>query len=170
MWFKTIKSKPLRVVGFDRTRKKENQNPFEGCGIGRTKEENKERFRVPRDDSLLACIPNVHDVKLGDTTEDSPAGPTTSDSRTNPARGSDSAEVRGPNSFASRGSMSFAAAAMAGLSSANTQVPQAPLMQYGSATLPVYGAPTVFPGHACHASQATTLPQAFHTVTPHNQR
>ena len=36
-------------------------------------------------------------------------------------------------------------------------------MQYGSATVPIYGAPTVFPAHA---SQATTLPQAFHTMTP----
>uniref|UniRef100_A0A5B6ZSG6 HECT-type E3 ubiquitin transferase n=1 Tax=Davidia involucrata TaxID=16924 RepID=A0A5B6ZSG6_DAVIN len=85
---------------------------------------------VLRDDSLPVCMPDkVHDVKLGDSVEDSPGGPATSDSQTNPAsgsssrvatvRGSDSSEFRGGNSFGSRGAMSFAAAAMAGLASAN---------------------------------------------------
>ncbi|KAK3028482.1 hypothetical protein RJ639_040051 [Escallonia herrerae] len=85
---------------------------------------------VLQDDSLPVCMPDkVHDVKLGDSTEDSPLAPTTSDSQTNPAsgsssrattvRGSDSVEFRSANSFGSRGAMSFAAAAMAGLASAN---------------------------------------------------
>ncbi|CAK9179976.1 unnamed protein product [Ilex paraguariensis] len=70
----------------------------------------------------------VHDVKLGDSIEDSPVTQT-SDSQTNPASGSsskaatvrglDSAEFRGGSSFGSKGAMSFAAAAMAGLASAN---------------------------------------------------
>nr|GEY59910.1 ribonuclease H-like domain-containing protein [Tanacetum cinerariifolium] len=46
-----------------------------------------------------------------------------------------------------------------------SQIPQASLVQYGSTTAPVYEAQTVIPGHA---SQATTFPQAFYTVTPHN--
>ncbi|KAI3736382.1 hypothetical protein L6452_15921 [Arctium lappa] len=84
---------------------------------------------VLRDDSRPVCMPYVHDVKLPDSAEDSPAGPATSDSQTNPAcgssskgtpaQGSDSTEFRGANSFGSRGAMSFAAAAMAGLASAN---------------------------------------------------
>ncbi|KAI3780949.1 hypothetical protein L2E82_10943 [Cichorium intybus] len=84
---------------------------------------------VLRDDSLPVCMPYVHDVKLTDSTDTTPAGPTPSDSHTNPAsgstsratpaRGSDSTDFRGPNSFGSRGSMSFAAAAMAGLATAN---------------------------------------------------
>ncbi|KAA8546106.1 hypothetical protein F0562_020443 [Nyssa sinensis] len=85
---------------------------------------------VLRDDSLPVCMPDiVHDVKLGDSAEDSPAGPATSDSQTNPAsvsssrattfKGLDSTEFRSGNSFGSRGAMSFAAAAMAGLASAN---------------------------------------------------
>ncbi|KAJ9550431.1 hypothetical protein OSB04_014476 [Centaurea solstitialis] len=84
---------------------------------------------VLRDDTRPVCMPHVHDVKLPDSTEDSPAGPAMSDSQTNPAcgssskgtppQGSDSTELRGANSFGSRGAMSFAAAAMAGLASAN---------------------------------------------------
>nr|XP_043626626.1 E3 ubiquitin-protein ligase UPL3 [Erigeron canadensis] len=77
------------------------------------------------DDSLPVCTPDkVHDVKLGDSTEERPV-----DSQTNPAsgsssrgtanRGSDSTEFRAANSSGSRGAMSFAAAAMAGLASAN---------------------------------------------------
>ncbi|KAK9287416.1 hypothetical protein L1049_015837 [Liquidambar formosana] len=85
---------------------------------------------VLRDDSLPGCMPDkVHDVKLGDSTEDSTVAPATSDSQNNPAsgsssrvataRGSDSADFRSGNSSGSRGAMSFAAAAMAGLASAN---------------------------------------------------
>ncbi|WOG84167.1 hypothetical protein DCAR_0103348 [Daucus carota subsp. sativus] len=83
-----------------------------------------------RGDSLPLCTPDrVHDVKLGDSTESSPIGPTPSSSQTNPARGSssrattdkgsDSGNFRSGNSFGSRGAMSFAAAAMAGLASSN---------------------------------------------------
>ncbi|XP_011046694.1 PREDICTED: E3 ubiquitin-protein ligase UPL3-like isoform X1 [Populus euphratica] len=83
---------------------------------------------VLRDDSLPVCMPDkVHDVKLGDTPEDSNAAPAASDSQSNPASGSSSraAAVRGldstdfRSSYGSRGAMSFAAAAMAGLGSAN---------------------------------------------------
>ncbi|KAJ7978615.1 E3 ubiquitin-protein ligase UPL3-like [Quillaja saponaria] len=85
---------------------------------------------VLRDDSLPVCMPDkVHDVKLGDSAEDSTVAPATSDSHTNPAsgsssraatvRGSDSADFRSGNSYSSRGAMSFAAAAIAGLGSAN---------------------------------------------------
>ncbi|GFY89849.1 HECT ubiquitin protein ligase family protein KAK [Actinidia rufa] len=84
---------------------------------------------VLRDDSLPVCMPErVHDVKLGDSTEDSPVTIATSDSHTNPAsgsssraatvKGSDSTEFRSGNSIGSRGAMSFAAAALAGLASA----------------------------------------------------
>lgn len=71
----------------------------------------------------------VHDVKLGDSTEDSSTAQATSDSQSNPAsgsssraaavRGSDSTDHRSGSSYSSRGAMSFAAAAMAGLGSAN---------------------------------------------------
>ncbi|GMP64288.1 hypothetical protein CsSME_00025634 [Camellia sinensis var. sinensis] len=82
------------------------------------------------DDSLPVCMADrVHDVKLGDSADDSPVAPATSDSQTNPASGSssraatvrasDSTEFRSGNSFGSRGAMSFAAAAMAGLASTN---------------------------------------------------
>ncbi|KAH8510535.1 hypothetical protein H0E87_008184 [Populus deltoides] len=83
---------------------------------------------VLRDDSLPVCMPDkVHDVKLGDTPEDSNVAPAASDSQSNPASGSSSraAAVRGldstdfRSSYGSRGAMSFAAAAMAGLGSAN---------------------------------------------------
>lgn len=68
----------------------------------------------------------VHDVKLGDSAEDSTAAQATSESnpasgsssRAALARGSDSADHR---SGGSRGAMSFAAAAMAGLGSANAR-------------------------------------------------
>lgn len=87
-------------------------------------------LQVLRDDSLPVCMPDkVHDVKLGDSAEDSNIAPATSDSQTNAASGSssraaaakglDSNEFRGGNSFGTRGAMSFAAAAMAGLASAN---------------------------------------------------
>ncbi|XP_059314397.1 LOW QUALITY PROTEIN: E3 ubiquitin-protein ligase UPL3-like [Lycium ferocissimum] len=82
------------------------------------------------DDSLPVCMPDkVHDVKLGDSSEDSPAAQTPNDSQTNAgggsssraasAQGSDSVEFRSGSSYGSRGAMSFAAAAMAGLASAN---------------------------------------------------
>lgn len=85
---------------------------------------------VLRDDSLPGCLTDkVHDVKLGDSAEDSATNPATSDSQTNPASGSssraaasrpsDSTDFRGGNTFGTRGAMSFAAAAMAGLGSAN---------------------------------------------------
>ncbi|XP_027357082.1 E3 ubiquitin-protein ligase UPL3-like isoform X2 [Abrus precatorius] len=85
---------------------------------------------VLRDDSLPVCLPDkVHDVKLGDSAEESTVAPATSDSQTNvasgssskagTARGSDSADFRSGYSSSSRGAMSFAAAAMAGLGYAN---------------------------------------------------
>ncbi|GAV62900.1 HECT domain-containing protein [Cephalotus follicularis] len=85
---------------------------------------------VLRDDSLPVCMPDkVHDVKLGDSGEESTVAPTTSDSQNNPAsgsssraatvKGSESTDFRSGNSYGSRGAMSFAAAAMAGLGSAN---------------------------------------------------
>ncbi|KAL3814018.1 hypothetical protein ACJIZ3_015286 [Penstemon smallii] len=83
------------------------------------------------DDTLPLCMPDkVHDVKLGDSVEDSPV-PAPSDGQNNATcssssrgtsgRGSDSAELRSGSSFGSRGAMSFAAAAMAGLSSGNNR-------------------------------------------------
>lgn len=85
-------------------------------------------LQVLRDDSLPVCTPDkVHDVKLGDSAEDTTVASATSDSQTNPAsgsssraatvRGSDSADHRSSNSYGSKGAMSFAAAAMAGLGS-----------------------------------------------------
>ncbi|XP_073065596.1 LOW QUALITY PROTEIN: E3 ubiquitin-protein ligase UPL3-like [Primulina eburnea] len=82
-----------------------------------------------RDDTLPICMPDkVHDVKLGDSSEDSPA-PVSNDVQNNPtcssssqgtsAKGSDSVEFRRGSSLGSRGAMSFAAAAMAGLASGN---------------------------------------------------
>ncbi|XP_027356506.1 E3 ubiquitin-protein ligase UPL3 [Abrus precatorius] len=87
---------------------------------------------VLRDDSLPVCSPdNVHDVKLGDSAEESTIAPATSDGQTNAAsgssskagtvRGSDSADFRSGYTSSSRGAMSFAAAAMAGLGSANSR-------------------------------------------------
>ncbi|XP_011088600.1 E3 ubiquitin-protein ligase UPL3 [Sesamum indicum] len=81
------------------------------------------------DDTLPICTPDkVHDVKLGDTVEDSPV-PAQSDAQKNPTcssgskgasgRGLDSTEFRNSISFGSRGAMSFAAATMAGLASGN---------------------------------------------------
>ncbi|KAK4345454.1 hypothetical protein RND71_035630 [Anisodus tanguticus] len=85
---------------------------------------------VLRDDPRPICMADeVHDVKLGDSLEDSPLAQTPTDgntdagggsrSRTVSARGSDSIEFRSRNSYGSRGAMSFAAAAMVGLSSAS---------------------------------------------------
>ncbi|XP_044488223.1 E3 ubiquitin-protein ligase UPL3-like [Mangifera indica] len=93
-------------------------------------DDDEDHEEVLRDDSLPLCIPEkVHDVKLGDSAEDSAIASAASDSQTNPAsgssgraaivRGSDSADFRSGNSYGSRGAMSFAAAAMAGLGSAN---------------------------------------------------
>ncbi|KAL2346042.1 hypothetical protein Fmac_000042 [Flemingia macrophylla] len=87
---------------------------------------------VLRDDSLPVCSPDkVHDVKLGDSAEDSTVAPATSDGQTNAAsgsgskagkaRGSDSTDFRSGYSSSSRGAMSFAAAAMAGLGYANNR-------------------------------------------------
>ncbi|XP_049374949.1 E3 ubiquitin-protein ligase UPL3-like [Solanum verrucosum] len=87
---------------------------------------------VLRDDPLPICMADeVHDVKLGDSSEDSPFAQTPTGSNTNAAggsrsriasaRGSDSVEFRSRNSYGSRGAMSFAAAAMAGLSSASVR-------------------------------------------------
>ncbi|KAK4491448.1 hypothetical protein RD792_002198 [Penstemon davidsonii] len=83
------------------------------------------------DDTLPICMPDkVHDVKLGDSVEDSPV-PGPSDGQNNPVcssssrgtsrRGSDSAEFRSGSSFGSRGAMSFVAAAMTGLASTNNR-------------------------------------------------
>ncbi|PKI52859.1 hypothetical protein CRG98_026690 [Punica granatum] len=83
---------------------------------------------VLRDDSLPLCTPDkVHDVKLGDSGEESSMPPATAENAASgsssraaaTSRGSDSADFRSPNTFSSRGAMSFAAAAMAGLGSAN---------------------------------------------------
>ncbi|KAL5788849.1 hypothetical protein ACOSP7_005798 [Xanthoceras sorbifolium] len=93
-------------------------------------EEDDDHEDVLKDDSLPLCMADkVHDVKLGDSAEDSAAAPTASDSQANPAsgsssrsaavRGSDPADFRSGTSYGSRGAMSFAAAAMAGRGSAN---------------------------------------------------
>ncbi|XP_057436689.1 E3 ubiquitin-protein ligase UPL3-like [Lotus japonicus] len=85
---------------------------------------------VLRDDSLPVCSTDrVHDVKLGDSVEESTVASATRSSQTNAAsgssskactaRGSDSADFRSGYSSNSRGAMSFAAAAMAGLGYAN---------------------------------------------------
>ncbi|XP_068484197.1 E3 ubiquitin-protein ligase UPL3-like isoform X2 [Phaseolus vulgaris] len=95
-------------------------------------DEDEDQEDVLRDDSLPLCLPDkVHDVKLGDSAEDSTVPPATSDSQTNAAsgssskavtaRGSDSADFKGGYSSSSRGAMSFAAAAMAGLGYANSR-------------------------------------------------
>lgn len=89
-------------------------------------------FQVLRDDPFPVCMADeVHDVKLGDSSEDSPFAQTPTGSNTNAGggsgsriastRGSDSVEFRSRNSYGSRGAMSFAAAAMAGLSSASVR-------------------------------------------------
>ncbi|KAL6210116.1 hypothetical protein ACLB2K_021054 [Fragaria x ananassa] len=91
-------------------------------------DEDDDQDDVLRDDSLPVCTPDkVHDVKLGDSAEDTTVASATSDSQTNPAsgsssraatvRGSDSLDHRSSNSYGSKGAMSFAAAAMAGLGS-----------------------------------------------------
>ncbi|XP_020591855.1 E3 ubiquitin-protein ligase UPL3-like [Phalaenopsis equestris] len=82
---------------------------------------------VLRDDSLPVCTPDrVHDVKLGDPSDDSaiPSSargghtrPSASTNKTVAARGSESTELRSGSTFSSRGAMSFAAAAVAGLAS-----------------------------------------------------
>ncbi|CAH9125922.1 unnamed protein product [Cuscuta epithymum] len=83
---------------------------------------------VLRDNRVPVCTPDkVHDVKLGESSEESPAVHTPSDNKANAASGSGSRDsIRrshsvenkgGVGSFSSRGAMSFAAAAMAGLGS-----------------------------------------------------
>ncbi|QCE16910.1 E3 ubiquitin-protein ligase TRIP12 [Vigna unguiculata] len=95
-------------------------------------DEDEDHEDVLRDDSLPVCLPDkVHDVKLGDSVEESTVAPATSDGQTNAAsgssskavtaRGSDSADFRSGYSSSSRGAMSFAAAAMAGLGYANNR-------------------------------------------------
>lgn len=61
----------------------------------------------------------VHDVKLGDSAEDSPVPGQNNPTCSSSSRGS--AEFRSGTSFGSRGAMSFAAAAMAGLASGNSR-------------------------------------------------
>ncbi|XP_077221227.1 E3 ubiquitin-protein ligase UPL3-like [Tasmannia lanceolata] len=87
-----------------------------------SEDEDDDHDEVLRDDSVY--VPEkVHDVKLGDSTDDG-----TSDSQTNPSGssikvasvgGMESAEFRSGISIGSNGAMSFAAAAMAGLASAS---------------------------------------------------
>ncbi|XP_077246615.1 E3 ubiquitin-protein ligase UPL3-like [Tasmannia lanceolata] len=95
-----------------------------------SEDEDDDHEEVLRDDSLPVCVPDkVHDVKLGDSTDDGTVVSATSDSQTNPSsgssnrtasvRGMESAEFRSGSSFGSKGAMSFAAAAMAGLASAS---------------------------------------------------
>lgn len=95
-------------------------------------EEDDDHDDMLRDDSLPVCLPEkVHDVKLGDSAEESTATPATNDGQTNAAsgssskvgsvRGSDPTDFRSGYSSSSRGAMSFAAAAMAGLGSANSR-------------------------------------------------
>ncbi|KAL8115765.1 hypothetical protein AgCh_022317 [Apium graveolens] len=81
--------------------------------------------------SRVSMMDVVHDVKLGDSADDSPNPPSTSDkqvntagvssSRTTTLRSSESSDLRSGTAFGSRGAMSFAAAAMAGLSSSNSR-------------------------------------------------
>lgn len=69
----------------------------------------------------------MHDVKLGDSGEESSMPSATGDNLASgssskagaSSRGPDSTDFRSPSTFGSRGAMSFAAAAMAGLGSAN---------------------------------------------------
>ncbi|CAA0815645.1 E3 ubiquitin-protein ligase UPL3 [Striga hermonthica] len=73
------------------------------------------------DDNLPVCMPDrVHDVKLGDSVEDSPV-PKSSDGHINATCSSSSRASTGGSLFGSRGAMSFAAAAMAGLASGNSK-------------------------------------------------
>ncbi|XP_010265985.1 PREDICTED: E3 ubiquitin-protein ligase UPL3-like [Nelumbo nucifera] len=92
-------------------------------------DEDDDQEEVLRDDPLPVCMPEkVHDVKLGDSSEDGTATHSTNDSQTNPSgstnrtstvRGMESTDFRSGSSFGSKGAMSFAAAAMAGLTSAS---------------------------------------------------
>ncbi|KAK7409762.1 hypothetical protein VNO78_00055 [Psophocarpus tetragonolobus] len=95
-------------------------------------DEDEDHEDVLRDDSLPVCMADkVHDVKLGDSAEESTVAPATSDGQTNTAsgssskagtaRGSDSVDFRSGYSSSSRGAMSFAAVAMAGLGYANSR-------------------------------------------------
>ncbi|KAK1262233.1 E3 ubiquitin-protein ligase UPL3 [Acorus gramineus] len=89
-------------------------------------EEDDDHEVVLRDDPLPVCIPDkVHDVKLGDATDDGSTVSAASDSHTHPSgsinktfsnKGVES-EFRSGNSSGSRVPMSFSAAAMAGLMS-----------------------------------------------------
>ncbi|PIN04854.1 putative ubiquitin fusion degradation protein [Handroanthus impetiginosus] len=92
--------------------------------ISDDEEDDDDNDEVLGDDTLPICLPDkVHDVKLGDSVEDSPV-PAPSDGQNNPTCSSSSrgsAEFRSGNSFGSRGAMSFAAAAMAGLASGNNR-------------------------------------------------
>ncbi|KAF6170779.1 hypothetical protein GIB67_015731 [Kingdonia uniflora] len=92
-------------------------------------DEDDDHEEVVEDDSLPVCLgEKVHDVKLGDPTEDGMTVLATSDNPTNPPSGSSNRvpttvtpEFRSGSSFTSKGGMSFAAAAMAGLSSASSR-------------------------------------------------
>ncbi|RWR81706.1 E3 ubiquitin-protein ligase UPL3-like protein [Cinnamomum micranthum f. kanehirae] len=90
-------------------------------------EDEDDDHEVLHDDSIPVCTPEkVHDVKLGDSADDSTIASTTSDAVTNPSSGSSNRTSSGRGmesseflSFGSKGSLSFAAAAMAGLASAS---------------------------------------------------
>ncbi|KAL5706451.1 HECT-type E3 ubiquitin transferase [Ranunculus cassubicifolius] len=95
-----------------------------------SEDDDDDQEEVLRDDSLPVCTPEkVHDVKLGDTTEDGTSASVAGDSQMNLAsassarattlRGVGSTEFRSGSPFGSKGTMSFAAAAMAGLASAS---------------------------------------------------
>ncbi|XP_042403333.1 E3 ubiquitin-protein ligase UPL3-like isoform X1 [Zingiber officinale] len=91
-------------------------------------DEEDDHEEVLRDDSLPVCIPDkVHDVKLGDASDEGAADCSATDNqvksistlndRSATERATESSEFRRGSVFGSRGAMSFAAAAMAGLAS-----------------------------------------------------
>ncbi|KAF3796452.1 E3 ubiquitin-protein ligase [Nymphaea thermarum] len=95
-----------------------------------SEDEDDDHDEVLGDDSVSICVSDkVHDVKLGDTPEDTTVAPTLADAQVPPLsgssnrsvsiRGTETTEFRSGSPFGSRGAMSFAAAAMAGLASAS---------------------------------------------------
>ncbi|KAG9442713.1 hypothetical protein H6P81_018567 [Aristolochia fimbriata] len=97
-----------------------------------SEDEDDDHDEVLGDDSLPVCTPEkVHDVKLGDSTDDGTTASATTDHQPNQSsasgarvasvRATEPAEFRPGMSFGSKGAMSFAAAAMAGLASTNTR-------------------------------------------------
>ncbi|XP_068646801.1 E3 ubiquitin-protein ligase UPL3-like [Aristolochia californica] len=97
-----------------------------------SEDEDDDHDEVLGDDSLPVCTPEkVHDVKLGDSTDDGALASATTDHQTNQSsasgvrvasvRGTEPAEFRTGMPFGSKGAMSFAAAAMAGLASTNNR-------------------------------------------------